>query len=143
MPLFQAPDGQQTHHHSLLAGVSAGAMAVLVAFGLELLAWHRVAGAVGDAVIVIVCAVTAAVVLAVLLGTGWAVLWLRHRLRHPEVLSRQPVRAEVVSEAPAAIPAPSPVAELPPAQYITHNHFHGAEAVEAAVQAMQERQEGR
>ena len=136
--------GRHTHHHGILAGASAGAIAVLVAFGLVLLAWHAVSGAVGEAVIVIVWAVTAVVIVVALASGGYALLWLRHRIRHPEVLSRQPVRAEVVTEAPAAIPAPSPVAELPapqaagelpaaPVQYITHNHFHGEDAVEAAI----------
>lgn len=140
MPLPRVPDGQQTHHHGLLAGVSAGAMAVLLAFGLALLAWHRIAGAVGDAVIVIVWTAAAVVIAGALVSGVYAVLWLRHRLRHPEVLSRQPVRAEVISDVPAAVPAPQPAAELPAAGTHTHYHFDSAEAVEAALQAVQERQ---
>ena len=132
--------GRHTHHHGILAGASAGAVAVLMAFGLVLLAWHAVSGAVGEAVIVIVWAVTAVVIVVALASGGYALLWLRHRIRHPEVLSRQPVRAEVVTEAPAEIPAPQPVAELPAAGTHTHYHFDSAEAVEAALQAMQERQ---
>ena len=131
--------GRHTHHHGILAGASAGAIAVLVAFGLVLLAWHAVSGAVGEAVIVIVWAVTAVVIVVALASGGYALLWLRHRIRHPEVLSRQPVRAEVVTEAPAAIPASPAVAELPAGSH-THYHFDSAEAVEAALQAMQERQ---
>ena len=138
MPLPQVPDGQQTHHHGLLAGISAGAMAVLLAFGLVLLAWHRIAGAVGGAVIVIVWTAAAVVIVAALVFGAFAVLWLRHRLLHPEVLSRQPVRAEVTSETPAAIPSAPPVAELPAADI--HYHFDSAEAVQAALRAMQERQ---
>lgn len=112
-----------SHHHSLLAGVSAGAMAVLVAFGLLLLAWHRIAGAVGEAVIVIVWAVAAVVVAGAVTVSVYAVLWLRHRLRHPEVLTgRQAIRAEAVNEAvvPQAIEAPatSPAAIEPPRMYL-------------------------
>lgn len=132
--------GRHTHHHGILAGASAGAIAVLMAFGLVLLAWHRVSGAVGEAVIVIVWAVAAVVVAVACLSGVYAVLWLLHRIRHPEVLSRQPVRAEIVSEAPAEIPAPQPVAELPAAGTHTHYHFDSPGAVEAALQAMQERQ---
>ena len=136
--MFQ--NSQHTHHHGLLAGVSAGAMAVLLVFGLVYLAWHRIAGAVGDAVIVIVWAAVAAVITGALASALYAVLWLRHRIRHPEVLSRQPVRAtaEVPDGTPAAVPAPQPVAELPAAGTHTHYHFDSAEAVEAALQAMRE-----
>jgi hypothetical protein len=140
MPGFQAPDGRQTHHHGLLAGASAGAMAVLLAFGLVLLAWHRIAGAVGGAVIVIVWTAAAVVIAGALAFGLYAVLWLRHRVRHPEILSRHAVRAEAASDAPEAIPASQPAGELPAGGSHTHYHFDSAEAVEAALQAMQERQ---
>ena len=132
--------GRHTHHHGILAGASAGAIAVLMAFGLVLLAWHRVSGAVAEAVIVIVWAVAAVVIVVALASGGYALLWLMHRIRHPEVLGRRAVRAEVVSEVPAAVPAPPPAAELPAAGTHTHYHFDSAEAVEAALQALQERQ---
>ena len=138
MPLLEK--SQHTHHHSLLAGASAGAVAVVAVFGLVLLAWHTVSGMVGEAVIVIVWAVSAAVIVAVLAAALYAALWLRHRIRHPEVLGRRAVRAEVVPEAPAAVPAPPPAAELPAAGTHTHYHFDSAEAVEAALKALQERQ---
>ena len=140
MPLFQAPDSQHTHHHGLLAGVSAGAMAVMACSGLLFLDWHQVSRGVGDAVTVIVWAVVTAVIGAVLAAGVYVFLLLRHRIRHPEVLSRQPVRAEVVTDPPAEIPASPAVAELPAAGTHTHYHFDSAEAVEAALQAMQERQ---
>jgi hypothetical protein len=89
------PDG--THHHGLLAGVGAGTTAVLVILVLVLASWHRVSGAVGQALVVIVLAVTAAVILAVIAAAAYAFLWLRHRVRNPELLAGgQAVRAEVL-----------------------------------------------
>jgi hypothetical protein len=142
MSLFRGSGSQQTHHHSLLAGVSAGAMAVLVVFALVLLAWHRVSGAVGDAVIVIVWAVAVSVASAGVAGAVYVVLWLRHRIRHPEALARRPAATATVLDQPAAQPelAAQPVAELPAGGSHTHYHFDSAEAVGAALQAMQERQ---
>ncbi len=133
------PPDATTHHHGILAGVSAAAMAVIAAFGLLLLAWHRIAGAVGAAVTVIVWAVAAAVIGAVIAGAVLVFLHLRHRVQHPETLARQAVRAEVLDPLPQQIPA-QPVAELPAGGSHTHYHFDSAEAVEAALQAMQERQ---
>lgn len=135
------PPDATTHHHGILAGVSAAAMAVIAAFGLVLLAWHRIAGAVGAAVTVIVWAVAAAVIGAVIAGAVLVFLHLRHRVQHPETLARQPVRAEVLDPLPQQIPAPEPVAELPAGNH-THYHFENAEAVQAALQAMQEQQGG-
>ena len=107
----------QTHHHGPLAGVGAGAAAVLAgcAFGgvLVLVVWRHVAGQVSVAVQVIVWALTAAVVGAVAAALVYAFLFIRHRALHPETLARAAVRAEVL-EPPAAreIP-PAAVAELP------------------------------
>ena len=134
------PPDSTTHHHSLLAGVSAAGLAVIGAFGLVLLAWHQVSGAVGEAVTVIVWAVVAAVVGAVLAGGMLVFLHLRHRVQHPETLARQAVRAEVLDPLPQQVPA-QPAAELPAGGSHTHYHFDSAEAVEAALQAMQERQD--
>ncbi len=141
MPLFQSAESQHTHHHSLLAGVSAGAMGVLAAFGLVLLAWHRVAGAVGSAVTVIMWTVTAAVLAAVVYGAGFLILRLALHVRRPETLTRQVIQAvPVATESPAPQATSSqPVAELPAGG--THYHFHTGEAVEAALEAMQNRPE--
>lgn len=133
------------HHHGILAGVSAGAMGVLAAFGLVLLAWHRIAGAVGEAGIVIVWAVAAAVVGSVLAAAVFVFLLLRHRVLHPETLARpHQAAAEVLSSTPRAIPA-QPAGEMPAAiepPRVIENHFHfpDAEAAAAAVHAMQERE---
>lgn len=141
MPILQARDGQ-THHHGILAGVSAGAMAVLVCGGLILMDWRQVSQGVGEAVTVIVWAVAAAVIGAVLAAGVYAFLLLRHRVRHPETLAgrQTPVRAEVLDPLPQQVPAPQPVAELPAGGPHTHYHFDSPEAVEAALQAMRERQ---
>jgi hypothetical protein len=112
------PDGG-THHHGLMAGAGAGAVAVLAVLVLVLASWHRVAGPVGQALTVIVLAVTAAVVLAVVFAAAYAVLWLRHRVRNPELLAgRLSVRAEALPAPPqgaaAQLAAWQPVAAIDP-----------------------------
>jgi hypothetical protein len=111
-----------THHHGPLAGVSAGAAAVLLAFGVLALAWHRVAGQVATGITVLVYVVIAAVCGLVLAGLFYVVLWLRHRVRHPETLAgRQAVRAEVLGQAAPvvqAVEAVQPAAIEPPRVYL-------------------------
>ena len=110
-----------THHHGPLAGVSAGTAAVLFAFGVLALAWHRVAGQVSAAITVLVYVVIAAVCGLVLAALFYVVLWLRHRVRHPETLAgRQAIRAEVVDEPPVpqAVEAAQPAAIEPPRVYL-------------------------
>jgi hypothetical protein len=141
MSLFQAPDGQQhTHHHGLLAGVGAGAMAVLVLVPLLLWMVHqRIAGPVGTAMIAIVVAVTVLVVAA----CGYVVLYLMvravHHVRHPEtVMGRITLRARpgAVNQPPARpVLQSQPVAELPAPAPQTHNYFYGADAAAQALNA--------
>ena len=134
MPLFRPTESQHTHHHGLLAGVSAGAMGVLAVFGFVALDWHRVSGTIGAAMRVIVWTATFAAVGLVLAAAIYVALWLRHRVRYPETLGvRQPtVRAEVPAGTPAAaVTAQHPAAELPAGGTHTHYHFDTAEAVEA------------
>ena len=110
-----------THHHGPLAGVSAGAAAVLFAFGVLALAWHRVAGQVSIGITVLVYVMIAAVCGLVIAALFYVVLWLRHRVRHPETLAgRHVVRAEVADAAPApqAIEAAHPAAIEPPRVYL-------------------------
>jgi hypothetical protein len=111
------PEG--THHHGPLAGLGAGAAAVLFAFGVLALAWHRVAGQVSTGITVLVYAVIAAVCGLLLAGLFYAVLWLRQRVRHPEILAgRQVFRAEVLDAAPPAVEAAQPAAIEPPRVYL-------------------------
>jgi membrane-bound ClpP family serine protease len=111
-----------THHHaglSPLAGVSAGTAAVLFAFGVLALAWHRVAAQVSTGITVLVYVFIAA--LAVVFGafTWFVVLWVRHRHRHPELLAgRQVVRAEVAEVVPQAVSAAPLPAIGPPRVYL-------------------------
>ena len=115
-----------THHRgplsgfSPLAGVSAGTAAVLFAFGVLALAWHRVAAQVSTGITVLVYAVITAVVLVLAAALFYVFLWLRHRVRHPEALtSRQQVRAEVAEpESPQVIAARPPAAIEPPRVYL-------------------------
>jgi apolipoprotein N-acyltransferase len=132
-----------TQHHgplsgfSPLAGVSAGTAAVLFAFGVLALAWHRVAGQVSAGITVLVYAVIAAVCGLLLAVLFYVFLWLRHRVRHPETLAgRQVVRAEVVDEAPQVIAASQPAAIEPPRVYlnVTDDQF-------AAIMRQHEREE--
>ena len=112
-----------THHHGPLAGVSAGAAAVLFAFGVLALAWHRVAGQVSLGITILVYVVIAAVCGLVLAALFYVVLWLRHRVLHPKTLTgRQVVRAEVLADpnSPQAteIPTVQPAAIEPPRVYL-------------------------
>jgi hypothetical protein len=103
------------HHHGPLAGLGAGAAAVLFAFGVLALAWHRVAGQVSMAVAVLAYAVMAAVAIVTGAGAWVVVLWVRERHRHPELLAGrraapdgapEPVPAEIEPARPAAIEPP-------------------------------------
>jgi hypothetical protein len=112
--------GGDTHHHSLLAGVSAGTAAVLFAFGVLALAWHRVAGQVSMAVAFMAYAVMAAIAVAVGAGAWVVVLWVRERHRHPELLAgRRIAQAEVLPDpVTAEIEAARPAAIEPPRVYL-------------------------
>jgi apolipoprotein N-acyltransferase len=120
-----------THHRgplsgfSPLAGVSAGTAAVLFAFGVLALAWHRVAGQVSTGITVLVYVVIAAVCGLLACVLFYAVLWLRHRVRHPEILApRQAMRAEVIdAESPQVTAAAQPAAIEPPRMYFTDDQF--------------------
>ena len=141
-----------THHHGPLAGLGAGAAAVLFAFGVLALAWHRVAGQVSMAVAALAYAMMAAAAIIVCAATWYIVLWVRHRARNPHLLAggRQAVRAEAVTmlpggatmtPAPAAIPYAAPLAIEPPREVHNHFHFPDAEAAAAAVRALQHQEE--
>lgn len=130
---MRGSDGSQVHHHGVLAGVGAGTAAVLFAFGVLVLAWHRVAGQVSMAVAVLAYAVMAAVAVIVVAGAVYVILWVRHRARNPELLAGwRTVQAQAVPPEAVAIPAGETPALLPPVHY----HFDSAEAVEAALTAM-------
>ncbi len=126
---------EHVHHHGLLAGIGAGAMAVLVVVPLLLwMVWHRIAGAVGTAAIVIIGALAFAVCAAAAAALVYAVLWLRHKSR--QFTAAAPVRDVPVAQAlNTAIPA---AAIEPPRE--THMHVHlppgmAPEAVAAALRA--------
>ena len=66
-------------------------------------------------------ALMAAVVGAVIAAAVYVFLWLRHRVRHPEILAgRQVIRAEVLDQAavPQAVEAARPAAIEPPRVYL-------------------------
>ena len=135
MPLLQ---NQPTHHHGPLAGASAGAVGVFVGGGIILLACRRQLGEVASVYAVLL-------MIAGPLALGYAVVYgtlrLRQHARNPETLTRRPqVAAEVLNQAPQPLPAPQQAAELPAGAPDIHYHFDSAEAVEAALQAMHERQ---
>lgn len=129
--------GNVTHNRGLLAGLGAGAVAVLVGAAFLASVWRRVSGQVAVALDVIVWAFTATVTGAAMFTLGYLFLRLRLHLARPETLTRHTVRAEVIPSAPlpaAEIPAAAPLAALPPAS--THYHFDTPDAVEAALRAM-------
>lgn len=123
--------GQHVHHHGLLAGIGAGAMAVLVGVPLLLwMVWHRIAGAVGTAAIVIVGVLVFAVCAAAAAALVYAVLWLRHKSRQ---FAAPVAQAQVLGSA-AQVAALEPLRE-------THMHVHlppgmAPEAVSAALRAV-------
>jgi len=106
-----------THHHGPLAGISAGAAVALTAGVLLLVTARR---QLGEVATVVAWALMAAVVIAVLAAAVYVFLWLRHRVRHPEILAgRQVVRAEVAAaESPQVITARQPAALEPPRVYL-------------------------
>lgn len=91
-----------THHHGPLAGLGAGAAAVLFASFVLALAWHRVAGQVSMAIAVLAYTVIAAAAAISVAAALYVFLWVRHRARNPELLA--PRRAT-----PAGIPDAEPV----------------------------------
>jgi len=134
--------GKSTHHRGPLAGLGAGAAAVLFAFGVLALAWHRVAGQVSLAVAFVAYAVMACMVVAVAAGTWFVLLWVLHRSRNPHLLAgRQVVQAEIVPD-PASAPLPyaEPAAAIEPPRPEVHYHFDSPEAVQAALAAMRDRE---
>jgi hypothetical protein len=109
---------------SPLAGVSAGAMGVLFAFGVLLLAWHQVSGHVSLAITMLAYAVIAALAVVTGAGTWLVVLWVAHRHRNPELLVRRDGRVRILdAEPPPSVPellAPpaAPPAIEPPRVYL-------------------------
>jgi hypothetical protein len=125
-----------THHHGPLAGLGAGAAAVLTGGGLILIAARR---QLGEVATVLAWALMAAVILAVAAAAFYVFLRLRYHALHPETLVRQAVRAEVVTprqEAPGLawtareIQADGPAPIGPSAG--VHIHIHAADPAEAA-----------
>ena len=112
-----------THNHGPLAGLGAGAAAVLFAFGVLALAWHRVAGQVSAAIAVLAYAVIAAVAFISGAGAFYAFLWVRHRARHPELLSGRRAPPPVMPVVPPAIEAAPRAAIGPPRVYLTDDQF--------------------
>ena len=114
---------KDTHNHGPLAGLGAGAAAVLFGFAVLLLAWHRVAGQVSMAIAVLAYAVIAAVAVIIGAAAFYVFLWVRHRARNPQLLSRREVSTVDTSVTPAvpvaeAIEAARPAAIEPPRVYL-------------------------
>jgi hypothetical protein len=95
--------GGDVHYRGILSGIGAGAMAVLFLFGVILLAWHRIAGAVGGAFIAVAWSFAAVVMAGAVIAVFNAVIWTRHRVRNPDLLSRPVFRAKAV---PVSQPQP-------------------------------------
>lgn len=129
--------GDVTHHRGLLAGLGAGAVAVLAGAAFLATVWRRVSGQVAVVLDVIVWAFAAVVIGGAAFVLGFLFLRFMHHLRHPETLTRHTVRAEVippglpVTEAPA-VQAPAPLAAIEG----THYPSASREAAEAALRAM-------
>lgn len=145
MSLFR---GEQTHNHGLLAGVSAGAMGVLVLLVLLLLLWHRVSGPLGTALLVVIWALMITVVGLLVLLLVYAGSWVAYRVRNPAMLaSRVTLRAKStrgeVGAGPGPVPVlPSPVvAEVEAGGWRPAADDETAEAVLAALAAVRRRRE--
>jgi hypothetical protein len=118
-----------------LAGVTAGAMAVLViGGGLLLLAWHQIASTVGLAGKLMIWGLVLLWFAVVAYAVAWLFLRLRLHLHQPETLRGRTIRAEVVTPGPPVLSS-QPVAELAPPE--SHVHLHGplteADAAEVAA----------
>jgi hypothetical protein len=138
MSLFGGGDngGGHVHHHGLFAGLSAATAAVISILALALLlARHIMTTVLGDAMLVFLALLIAG-------GLGGVVLWYRlvwhkHRMFSATAASAAaavPVRAEVVTGAPVAIPlapraevAVSAVPALEPAREL---HVHLPEGMD-------------
>ena len=130
---MKSPDA--VHHRGPLAGLGAGAVAVLAVGGMILVAARR---QFSEFATVVAWALMAAVIGLVIAAAVYVFLWLRHRFRYPETLAGwRPVRAEVLGEAPAplaAIPA-AHVAAIEPPRAI-HLHFSGTDSEEYAARVV-------
>jgi hypothetical protein len=142
----------QVHHHGPFAGLGVATAGVILA-GVGLWAlWHRIAGPLGEAFLIAMWIVLMSGCAIAVAGAGWVwVLLIGHTRRTLRATAPPPVtmtaQAIPVATIPAhAIPAPT-AAELPPPpaavaaieaaeQNGQHFHFHGAEAVEAAMRAL-------
>jgi hypothetical protein len=108
-----------THHHGPLAGLGAGAAAVLFAAVVLLLAWHRVAGQVSAGITVLVYAVITAVCGLLLGALFYVFLWVRHRARNPDLLTgRRTTRAVPVQQEAIEATAVQRAAIEPPRVYL-------------------------
>jgi hypothetical protein len=132
-----SPGGNHTHHHGMLAGLGAGTAAVLVCAVFVLSVWHRVSGTVATAVTVLVYVLVAVVLAAAAYVVWFLFLRARHHLAHPETLTRQRVRAEVIPLAAEEIPAPAPLAALPPPA-VNHWHLNDPDTAAAVIRAVAE-----
>ena len=115
---------KDTHNHGPLAGLGAGAAGVLFAFAVLLLAWHRVAGQVSMAIAVLAYAVMAAVAVIIGAAAFYAFLWVRHRARNPQLLSRQQITTPAAVPQAAELEAAAPPAAIgPPRVYLTDDQL--------------------
>ena len=129
-------DGGDIHHHGLLAGVSAAALAVIVIPLLALLLARHVMTEAFTAVIWILVVLIAAAGLAAVLYV-FRLVWHKH----VQFSAAAPVRmrAEVISDTPAAVTAdvvpglaPAPVHPVRPAEV----HLHLPEGMDPAQVAV-------
>lgn len=129
---------EHVHHHSLLAGAGAGAVAVLAAFGLVLIDWHRAAGPVTVAITAFACCVVAAAAIAAIGALVYAAIWLRHK--HRQFSAAAPalapaLQAQVLSSGPVPALEAAPVLQPLPASH-THVHLPDGMAPEAVAVAL-------
>ena len=115
-------DGAQ--YRGPLAGLGAGAAAVLFAAVVLLLAWHRVAGQVSTGITVLVYVVTGAIGFAALAAAAHVVLrlyhqaamWQHERARSAAASPAVPQAAEIPVVHPAAIEPPRVYLNVTPDQ---------------------------
>jgi hypothetical protein len=146
--------GGDYHNHGIAAGLSAATAGVLIAGAGLWALWHRIAEQLGVAFllamwIMLMCGCAIAVA-----GVAWVWILLighaRRTLRVPPATIPAPLTATAIPvpdyPAPLApptappLPNPIPMAELEAAaEHGDHYHFHGREAVEAAMRHLSQR----
>lgn len=117
MGILNGDDGGHVHHHGLFAGLGAATAAVIgVLLLAALLARHAMATALGDAIWLIFAVLVAGAIGGIALW--YRLIWHKHVQYSAAVAAPAVVRAEVISDVPAAVTAAAVPAIAPAAVHL-------------------------